>query len=88
MSTVSNVSRAPLSGAPVGNRGGMRSKSCLAAIIALLALKTAMRPPDEIHHFGRGKAEYFSAQIEGFMILVAAIVIVWTAIEQIGRAHV
>ena len=37
MSTVSNVSRAPLSGAPVGNRGGMRSKSCLAAIIALLA---------------------------------------------------
>lgn len=55
----------------------------VAAVIALLALRTAMRPPDEIHHFGRGKAEYFSAQIEGFMILVAAIVIVWTAIERL-----
>lgn len=55
----------------------------VAAIIALLALKAASRPPDEKHHFGRGKAEYFSAQIEGFMILLAAIVIVATAIERI-----
>jgi len=55
----------------------------VAAIIALLALKTAMKPADERHHFGRGKAEYFSAQIEGFMILLAAIVIVATAIERL-----
>lgn len=55
----------------------------VAAIIALLALKAAARPPDEKHHFGRGKAEYFSAQIEGFMILLAAIVIVATAVERL-----
>lgn len=55
----------------------------VAAIIALLALRAAARPPDEKHHFGRGKAEYFSAQIEGFMILLAAIVIVATAIERL-----
>ena len=55
----------------------------VAAIIALLALRTAMKPADAEHHFGRGKAEYFSAQIEGFMILIAAIVIVATAIERL-----
>ncbi len=55
----------------------------VAAIIALIALKAAARPPDEKHHFGRGKAEYFSAQIEGFMILLAAIVIIGTAVERL-----
>jgi len=54
-----------------------------AAVIALLALRTAMKPADAMHHFGRGKAEYFSASIEGFMILLAALIIVYTAIERI-----
>ena len=54
----------------------------VAAIIALLALRTAMKPADELHHFGRGKAEYFSASVEGFMILLAALVIVVTAAER------
>lgn len=55
----------------------------VAAIVALLALRTAMKPADAMHHFGRGKAEYFSASIEGFMILLAALIIVYTAIERI-----
>jgi cation diffusion facilitator family transporter len=55
----------------------------VAAVIALFALRAAARPADEQHHFGRGKAEYFSAQIEGFMILLAAIIIVATAIERL-----
>jgi cation diffusion facilitator family transporter len=54
-----------------------------AAVIALFALRTAMKPADAMHHFGRGKAEYFSASIEGFMILLAALIIVYTAIERI-----
>lgn len=54
----------------------------VAAIIATLALRTAMKPADELHHFGRGKAEYFSASVEGFMILLAALVIVVTAAER------
>jgi len=54
----------------------------VAAVIALFALKTAMKPADQKHHFGRGKAEYFSASIEGFMILFAALVIVVTAAER------
>jgi cation diffusion facilitator family transporter len=54
-----------------------------AAVIALFALRTAMKPADAMHHFGRGKAEYFSASIEGFMILLAALIIVFTAVERI-----
>jgi cation diffusion facilitator family transporter len=54
----------------------------VAAFIALLALRTAMKPADQQHHFGRGKAEYFSASAEGFMILLAALVIVVTAAER------
>ena len=55
----------------------------VAAVVALFALRTAMKPADAVHHFGRGKAEYFSASIEGFMILLAALIIVYTAIERI-----
>ena len=55
----------------------------VAAVVALFALRTAMKPADAMHHFGRGKAEYFSASIEGFMILLAALIIVYTAIERI-----
>lgn len=54
----------------------------VAAVIALFALKAAAKPADKEHHFGRGKAEYFSAQIEGFMILLAALIIVVTAAER------
>lgn len=54
----------------------------VAAVIALLALRTSMKPADQQHHFGRGKAEYFSASVEGFMILVAALVIIATAVER------
>ena len=55
----------------------------VAAVVALFALRTAMKPADNIHHFGRGKAEYFSASIEGFMILLAALIIIYTAVERI-----
>ena len=44
----------------------------VAAVVALVALHVAARAPDENHNFGHGKAEYFSAGIEGLMIFVAA----------------
>lgn len=52
----------------------------VAAVIALIALRVATRPPDDKHHFGHGKAEYFSAGIEGMMIFVAAGVILVSAV--------
>lgn len=55
----------------------------VAAIVALVALRVAGRPPDADHHFGHGKAEYVSALVEGAMIFVAAGAIVWTAVQRL-----
>lgn len=54
----------------------------VAAVVALLALRTAARPADANHHFGHGKAEYFSAGLEGLMIFVAAAVILASAVQR------
>lgn len=54
----------------------------VAAIVALIALKAVSRPADERLHYGRGKAEYFSALFEGLMILIAAGMIMFTAVER------
>jgi cation diffusion facilitator family transporter len=54
----------------------------VAAFVALIALKAASRPGNERMHFGLSKAEYFSALVEGLMILVAAGLIMFTAIER------
>jgi cation diffusion facilitator family transporter len=45
------------------------------AIAALLAVRYSARPADAGHPYGHSKAEYFSAVLEGVMILVAAIMI-------------
>ena len=55
----------------------------LAAIMALSMLTIAARPPDDSHAYGHGKAEYFSSNVEGVLILVAAAGIAITAIERI-----
>lgn len=53
-----------------------------AATVAIVALRTASRPPDAHHQFGHGKAEYFSALVEGAMIVVAATMIIVTAVQR------
>ena len=55
----------------------------VAAIVALVALRVAAQPHDAQHHFGHSKAEYFSAAVEGLMIFVAAVFIIWTAFQRI-----
>ncbi|WP_257225798.1 cation diffusion facilitator family transporter [Rhodococcus opacus] len=55
----------------------------VAAIVALIALRVAARPPDASHHFGHGKAEYFSALVEGMMVFVAATGIIWTSVDRL-----
>ena len=52
-----------------------------AALVATLALRLAARPADANHPYGHDKAEFFSAVIEGTLIVVAAILILqhaWT----------
>jgi len=55
----------------------------VAAIVAVWALRLAARPPDAVHQFGHGKAEYLSAAVEGGMVFVAATVIVVTSIRRL-----
>jgi len=58
-----------------------------AAVIALMALKAAAKPADNVHHYGRGKAEYLSSAIEGFMIFAAAAAILATAIPRLFQTE-
>jgi cation diffusion facilitator family transporter len=50
-----------------------------AAVVAIAALRWATKPADEEHAYGHAKAEYFSAGVEGALILVAAVSIAITA---------
>ncbi|MEE1651583.1 cation diffusion facilitator family transporter [Brachybacterium sp. J144] len=54
----------------------------VAAVVALIALRVAIRPATERFLYGRAKAEYFSAAVEGVMIFVAAAVILVTSVER------
>jgi len=51
----------------------------VAAVVTLLMLGVAARPPDEEHAYGHEKAEYFASGVEGALILAAAVAIAWTA---------
>lgn len=55
----------------------------VAAILALIAIAAAAKPADERHHFGHGKAEYLSAGAEGVMIVIAAGLIVYAAVDRL-----
>jgi cation diffusion facilitator family transporter len=52
------------------------------AMMALWMLTLAALPADDDHAYGHGKAEYFSSAFEGFLILLAAASIAYTAIER------
>ena len=52
------------------------------ALMALWMLTLAALPADENHAYGHGKAEYFSSAFEGFLILLAAASIAYTAVER------
>lgn len=53
------------------------------ALMALAMLSLAATPADDRHAYGHGKAEYFSSAFEGFLILLAAVSIAYTAIERL-----
>ena len=54
-----------------------------AAVVALGALHWATKPADRDHAYGHAKVEYFSAGIEGSLILIAAVTISVTAIDRL-----
>jgi cation diffusion facilitator family transporter len=56
----------------------------MTGLLALIAVRISTRPPDRHHQFGHHKAEYFSAVVEGLLILVASFLILreaWDALQ-------
>jgi cation diffusion facilitator family transporter len=53
----------------------------VTAVVALIAVRIAQRPADRSHPYGHHKAEYFSAGLEGALILIAAFMILHAAYE-------
>jgi cation diffusion facilitator family transporter len=53
------------------------------AMMALAMLSLAAQPADRDHAHGHGKAEYFSSAFEGFLIIVAALLIGNAAVDRL-----
>ena len=52
------------------------------ASFALAMVAVAALPADDGHPFGHHKAEYFSSGFEGLLILMAALAIIWAALQR------
>jgi cation diffusion facilitator family transporter len=55
----------------------------VAAMVALAMLTVAGRPPDDEHHWGHDKAEYFASGVEGSLIVAAAISIAVVSVSRL-----
>src|SRR5512147_1986594 len=55
----------------------------VAAVIALVAVRAAARPPDAKHEFGHGKVENVSGTIEALLIFLAAAWIIYEAVKKL-----
>lgn len=61
-------------------------ESCInlaGALMALTMLKIAIRPADADHPSGHHKAEYFSSGVEGILIIIAAVAIIFTSAQRL-----
>ncbi|MHC1789846.1 cation diffusion facilitator family transporter [Solidesulfovibrio sp.] len=55
----------------------------VAAGFAVFSVTLAAMPPDKRHPYGHGNIEYYAAGIEGLLILLAAVAIVWESWDKI-----
>lgn len=56
----------------------------IASAFAMWSIHLAKTPPDANHPYGHGKVEYFSALLEGILIIIAAGCILYTAFPKIS----
>src|ERR1700761_5489398 len=52
----------------------------LAGVIGLYSLHVAAKPSDIDHPYGHGKAEFLSAAVEGALVTMAGLIIIYEAI--------
>jgi cation diffusion facilitator family transporter len=55
-----------------------------ASLIAFFSVKVSDQPPDKTHPYGHGKYENVSGVIEALLIFVAAVWIIYEAVNKIG----
>jgi len=55
----------------------------VAGLIGLYSLYVSAKPRDMDHPYGHGKAEFISAAVEGTLILVAGIIIIYEAVNNL-----
>ncbi len=58
-----------------------------AGFLGLYSIILASRPRDTNHPYGHGKAEFLSSAVEGTLIMVAGVVIVYEAIQHLIVPH-
>ncbi|MBX2933751.1 MAG: cation transporter [Ferruginibacter sp.] len=59
----------------------------VAGLVGVYSLYVSAKPQDKDHPYGHGKAEFISAALEGFMITVAAILIIYEAVYNLLHTH-
>ncbi|MFC1802427.1 cation diffusion facilitator family transporter [Thermoproteota archaeon] len=57
----------------------------LASLLMFFSVYISGMPADEDHHYGHQRIEYISSLVEGFLIIIAAIFIIHTALERISQ---
>jgi cation diffusion facilitator family transporter len=59
----------------------------IAGVIGLYSLHVAAKPRDEDHPYGHGKAEFLSAAVEGALVIMAGLIIIYEAIVNLIHPH-
>ncbi len=59
----------------------------VAGLIGVYSLYVSAKPRDQDHPYGHGKAEFISAAIEGSLIAIAGLIIIYEAINNLIHPH-
>lgn len=59
----------------------------IAGLIGWYSLWVASKPSDKDHPYGHGKAEFLSAAIEGTLIILAGVIIIYESIDNFIHPH-
>jgi len=59
----------------------------IAGVIGLYSLYVAAKPRDEDHPYGHGKAEFLSAAVEGSLVIMAGLIIIYESIVDFIHPH-
>lgn len=58
-----------------------------ASIVAFFSVKESSKPADHKHPFGHGKIENISAIVEGLLIFIAAVMIIFESVNKMIESH-